>query len=286
VTIRLEEISKHRIKPDPNQPRKVFEDIEELAESINVHGVLQPITVRDAGDGDFWIIAGERRWRGTMLSERDTIPCIVRSGDDTDDLFELQLLENVARKQMNPIEEAAAYQQLLDGGKSAAEIEKRLGLCAGMVAWQVKVLNCHDSVQHLVARGQYSLTQGTQLGRLSKDGQLVAMREQNQKGLSGNAFTALVNEIWARENQREMFPETKLDAATLDAADKFRSALTRLAKDSRTITAIDPDVLARAFAHELPMLEAEITAAMQALQRVKRGVQREGGRQAAQGLLV
>ena len=110
----VQHIAVHRIEPNPHQPRRVFarQELEELAASIAERGVLQPLLVRPGGGG-YQLIAGERRLRAAQLAGRETVPAIVRTADDRD-LQELALIENIQREDLNVVEEAEAYQSLID----------------------------------------------------------------------------------------------------------------------------------------------------------------------------
>src|SRR4029077_670499 len=125
---RFAELPVLSIRPNPRQPRTVFDEdaLDELVGWIREIGVLQPIVVRDAGDG-YELIMGERRWRATQLARLATVPAIIRDTDDAD-LLRDALLENLHRSQLNPLEEAAAYQQLLDDfGCTHEELAARIG---------------------------------------------------------------------------------------------------------------------------------------------------------------
>lgn len=283
--ITVAEVPVASITGDPNQPRKMFKDIESLASSIEAQGLLQPITIRPRPDGQpgYYIVAGERRFRAVSLLGRETIPAIIRNVAD-EAVFELQLVENLARAEMNPIEEAAGLQQLLDAGKTAAELESRLGIGSGSgaeVTYKVRLLRVIEPVRQLLERRQFSVSMAVTMSRLSPNGQMKAVRELNEKGLGHNAFTALVETIYKVENQVDMFPETKLDDETKAKADTFRQALSRLTRDARTVAEMDAETLSAAFIHELPRLEAEIAEAMAALTKARRGVQRRSGQVAA-----
>src|SRR3954454_13707331 len=112
---RFAELSVSAIEPNAKQPRHVFDEeaLEELKTSIQEVGFLQPIVVRDIGDGRYELVMGERRWRAAQAVGKDTIPAIVRDTRD-DAMLRDALLENIHRANLNPLEEAAAYQQLLD----------------------------------------------------------------------------------------------------------------------------------------------------------------------------
>jgi ParB family chromosome partitioning protein len=105
----------HKVEPNPNQPRRDFdeEELEALAESITVHGIIQPLTVRELSSGYYQIIAGERRWRAARMAKLQEVPVVVMEADDKK-AMELALIENLQRQDLNPVEEALGYQSLMD----------------------------------------------------------------------------------------------------------------------------------------------------------------------------
>ena len=136
------ELPLHRIEPNPNQPRKDFdpEELENLAESIRIHGVMQPLTVRQT-PGDFYeIIAGERRWRASRMAGLSKIPCVVIEADDKK-AMELALIENLQRQDLNPVEEAMGYQQLMsEHAMTQEEMANRVGKSRSAVANSLRLL--------------------------------------------------------------------------------------------------------------------------------------------------
>ena len=156
------EIAPADVVPNPRQPRQVFDTdaLAELVYSIKEIGLLQPIVVRrreDSGDGArFELIAGERRWRASQEAGLERIPAIVRETAD-DDMLREALLENLHRAQLNPLEEAAAYQQLLaDFGGTQEELAQRLGRSRPQVANTLRLLKLPPAVQRRVAAGVIS----------------------------------------------------------------------------------------------------------------------------------
>ncbi|MGO4254888.1 ParB/RepB/Spo0J family partition protein [Marmoricola sp. RAF53] len=146
------------ITPNTKQPRQVFEEeaMAELVHSVKEVGLLQPIVVREAGDGRYELIMGERRWRATTQAGLDTIPAIVRSTND-DDMLRDALLENLHRSQLNPLEEAAAYQQLLDDfGCTHEELSTRIGRSRPQISNTLRLLKLSPAVQRRVAAGVLS----------------------------------------------------------------------------------------------------------------------------------
>ncbi|SDS87546.1 chromosome partitioning protein, ParB family [Nocardioides scoriae] len=146
------------IVPNPRQPRQVFEEeaMAELVHSVSEVGLLQPIVVRRTGDASYELIMGERRWRATQQAGHDTIPAIVRQTGD-DDLLRDALLENLHRSQLNPLEEAAAYRQLLDDfGCTHDELATRIGRSRPQISNTLRLLNLSPAVQRRVGAGVLS----------------------------------------------------------------------------------------------------------------------------------
>lgn len=154
----FDEIAIDSLTPNPRQPRQVFdeESLEELAASIRVVGLLQPVVVRAVMPGHYEIVMGERRWRACQLAGLDLIPAIVRETSD-DDLLRDALIENLHREQLNPLEEAAAYQQLLDDFSAThEELARRVGRSRPHISNTIRLLNLPAAVQKRVAAGVLS----------------------------------------------------------------------------------------------------------------------------------
>jgi ParB family chromosome partitioning protein len=147
-----------QITPNPRQPRQVFEEeaMAELVHSVKEIGLLQPVVVRRTGEAAYELIMGERRWRATQEAGLTTIPAIVRqTGDDA--LLRDALLENLHRAQLNPLEEAAAYQQLLeDFGCTHDELAQRIGRSRPQISNTLRLLRLSPPVQRRVAAGVLS----------------------------------------------------------------------------------------------------------------------------------
>ena len=159
---RFAELPVTSITPNPKQPRQVFdeEELAELVHSVKEIGVLQPIVVRPipGADGDkrYELIMGERRWRAVQQAELETIPAIIRDTAD-DDLLRDALLENLHRSQLNALEEAAAYQQLLDDfGCTHEELATRIGRSRPQISNTIRLLRLPPPVQRRVAAGVLS----------------------------------------------------------------------------------------------------------------------------------
>ncbi len=154
----LADIPVSAVSPNPNQPRVHFdeESLSELTSSISEMGVLQPILVRPLDDGAFELIAGERRWRAAQRAGLTTIPAVIRLTDDVSSV-EQALVENLHRQDLTALEEAAAYQQLLDDFHlTHDQIATRVGKSRSAITNSLRLLGLPPAVQHLLADGQLS----------------------------------------------------------------------------------------------------------------------------------
>lgn len=191
------EIAPGDVVPNPRQPRQVFDTdaLAELTHSIKEIGLLQPIVVRRReGDGaSFELIAGERRWRASQAAGLDVIPAIVRETSD-DDLLREALLENLHRAELNPLEEAAAYQQLLaDFGGTQEELATHLGRSRPQVANTLRLLKLPPAVQRRVAAGVISAGHARALLSLEDADAMDALAERIVKeGLSVRTVEEIV----------------------------------------------------------------------------------------------
>jgi ParB family transcriptional regulator, chromosome partitioning protein len=152
------EVETAAIRPNPHQPRRNFdtETIAELAHSIREVGLLQPIVVREVEDGSYELVMGERRWRAAQEAGLATLPAIVRRTQD-DEMLRDALLENIHRVQLNPLEEAAAYEQLLaEFGVTQSELADRIGRSRPVVTNTIRLLRLPVAVQRRVAAGVLS----------------------------------------------------------------------------------------------------------------------------------
>ena len=143
------------LKPNPHQPRKEFEEeaLHELADSIREHGILQAITVEDAGDGSFYIIAGERRTRAAKIAGLSEVPVQLRKYSDQKKL-EIALIENIQREDLNPIEEAEAYYQLMEiSGLSQEQVAARVGKNRSTVANAIRLLKLPEDMRNELVQG-------------------------------------------------------------------------------------------------------------------------------------
>jgi len=151
-------LSLSQVETNSAQPRKYFdeESLAELADSIAEHGIIQPITVRKLSSGYYQIIAGERRWRAARLAGLKEIPVVVMEADDRK-AAELAMIENLQREDLNPMEEAAGYQSLMENyHMTQEEAAQRVGKSRSAVANSLRLLNLTESVQKMLESGQLS----------------------------------------------------------------------------------------------------------------------------------
>ena len=145
----------YKVEPNPDQPRHDFdeEELQALADSISVHGVIQPLTVREMPNGYYQIIAGERRWRAARLAGLREIPAVIIEADDRK-VMELALIENLQRQDLNPVEEALGYQTLItDHGLTQEEAAKRVGKSRPAVANTLRLLTLPTEVLEKLKEG-------------------------------------------------------------------------------------------------------------------------------------
>lgn len=181
------------IRPLPGQPRRHFDAdaIAELADSIAARGLLQPIIVRAAPDGDgYQLVAGERRWRAAQRAGLHTMPALVRALDDAA-TYEIALVENIQRQDLNAIEEAGAYRKLIDDfGHGQEALAKLVGKSRSHVANLMRLLDLPQAVQALVGDG--SLAMGHARALIGAEGAEAIARKVVKEGLSVRAVEALV----------------------------------------------------------------------------------------------
>ena len=192
------EISVAVIAPNRFQPRREFDEaaLEELRESIARHGILQPLSVRAVGDGKYELIAGERRLRAARLAGRTTVPVVVRTASDAE-MAEMALIENIQREDLNPIEEAHAYEQLLTKFRlSQEELARRVARSRSAIANSVRLLRLAEEVQAFIANGVLSMGQTRPLLALeSKTLQREAAEYIQEHELSARGAEALVKRL-------------------------------------------------------------------------------------------
>ena len=201
----LRELPISEIQPNSFQPRGHFDEeaLVSLADSIQIVGVLQPILVRQSGPQQYELIAGERRWRAARRAGLQTIPAIVRPTEDVRSL-EQALVENLHREDLSPLEEAAAYQQLVEQfGHTQEEVARRVGKSRSSVANTVRLLHLPPSIQRLLADGQ--ITAGHARALLGTPDR--AFQESLARQIVAEGLTVRAVEEQVRIHQGESEPE-------------------------------------------------------------------------------
>jgi ParB family chromosome partitioning protein len=224
--VELLELPVDAIHPNPKQPRKRFdgEAGSGLADSVRRQGVIQPLIVRPRDAGGYEIVAGERRWRAAREAGLATIPAVVRATDDRDTLL-LGLIENVAREQLTPVEEARACAVLIDEfALTLGEVAERVGRSKPSVSNRIRLLDLPDDVLGMLERGQ--LSEGHARAVLAvpdHEGRRRLAREIVQKGLSVRAAEQRAK--WAGAKQKPRVRSAPVDPAL---AARVRTALEHL----------------------------------------------------------
>ena len=191
-------IAVEEIEPNPKQPRHDFDEnaLKELATSIKLHDIIQPITVSKLTSGKYRLISGERRWRAAKMAGLKDIPAFVRQANDQQ-LLELALLENLQREDLNAMEVALSYKRMMDELEYTQEqVADRMGKDRSTVANIIRLLRLPPDIQLSVRRGELSMGHARALIALDVvDAQLVAFKEILAKGLSVRQTEALVQQL-------------------------------------------------------------------------------------------
>ena len=235
----LRQIPVELIRPNPDQPRKEFngESLLALAESIEAKGVLQPLVVRALPGGAYELIAGERRLRASKIANLEDVPAIIRDAEGSESL-ELALLENVAREDLNPVDEARACATLVeDLGVSKAELAGRIGKSRPAVANAIRLLDLPDDVLELIERAELTGAHGRAL--------LMARDHDTRRRLAREAHAA----GWSvkETEKRAKAEQQKADGGTRD------SGPSRIPADLEDALAAAADALTAATGHDVRM---------------------------------
>lgn len=194
----VQEIPLTDLRPNPYQPRKTFDEkaLEELADSIKQSGVFQPIIVRQSSVKGYEIIAGERRFRASKLAGKEQIPAIVREFDEAQ-MMQVAVLENLQREDLNPLEEAEAYEMLMKNlGLTQVELSEKLGKSRPYIANYLRLLTLPKVVKDLVQKESLSTGQArTLLGLKKKEDILVVANRAIKEGLTVRQLEQIVNEM-------------------------------------------------------------------------------------------
>nr|WP_325217579.1 ParB/RepB/Spo0J family partition protein [uncultured Oscillibacter sp.] len=218
------------------QPRKLFDEdaLAELADSIREHGVIQPLTVRKLSSGYYQIIAGERRWRAARMAGLTEIPAVVIEADDQK-AAELALVENLQREDLNPMEEAAGYQSLIQTyHMTQEEAARRVGKSRSAVANAMRLLGLQPGVRKLVEEGTLSAGHARALLPLSPALQTKAAEAVVQSQLSVRQTEALAKRMLAEPKEEPELPEPPKEVDY--AAEAQQSLSSRLGRGVRIVT--------------------------------------------------
>lgn len=204
----IKELAVSEVFPNPEQPRKAFDEnaLKELAASILKHGVIQPITVAES-HGGYMIVAGERRFRASVLAGLKTVPAIVKDYDERE-IKEVALLENLQREDLNPIEEARALKRLMDEfDLTQDEVAERLGKSRSAVANTLRLLNLSPETTRLVQRGELTAGHARALVTMPFVKQSAIARKAVKEGWSVRELEAFLRKINGKTPDRQ--PERK-----------------------------------------------------------------------------
>jgi len=222
----LLEVPLDQIAPNPYQPRKTFNEasIEELARSVRMHGIVQPLVVTRAGDNKFKLIAGERRFRAAQKAGLESVPVVVKEDIKAGDALQIALIENIQREDLNPIEEAAAYYQLhQEFGLTQEEISKRVGKERSTVANFLRLLKLPESVKKLLASGQLSMGHARALLALESPKKQEQLADRVVKrNLNVRQTEMMASEGAPKTNEKT---EKEKDVFTRDAEEKLQRTL-------------------------------------------------------------
>jgi ParB family chromosome partitioning protein len=230
------ELAVASIVPNPDQPRRVFAEaeLERLAGSIRIHGVLQPVVVRRAGDR-YELVVGERRWRAAQRAGLETIPAVVAEVD-AEDRLEVALIENVQRSDLNPIELAIAFRALADTGATQEEIGRRVGFDRSSIANHLRLLDLSKEIQSDVESGRISMGHAKALLQVGNPERRHQLRERILKeDLSVRAAEAFASPR-ERGDATARKPRAAADPQLQQLADALRRRLqtrVRIAGDAQ-----------------------------------------------------
>lgn len=212
------EIDILKIKPNPNQPRKNFdsEALNELAASIKVHGIVQPIVVNDNGDGTYMIIAGERRWRAANICGLKTVPAVVRNYTDKQ-VKEISIIENLQREDLNPVEAAKAIKELMDEYNLTQEVvADRIGKSRSSITNTLRLLTLYPDVLKMVEDGKLSAGHARSLVVVEDKNQQIKLAQLAvSKNLSVRDLEKAVKNLTSPQKKHIIMPEQSLELKEL-----------------------------------------------------------------------
>ncbi len=211
------------IRPNKNQPRKEFneEKIKTLSDSIKRVGVLQPIVLKPVEDNNYMIIAGERRYRASILAGKEEIPAVIKD-IEIKDIMEIALIENLLREDLNPIEEALAYKSLIDNYKvTQEELSEAMGKSRPYIANTLRLLNLQNDVSKMIENAQITAGHGKALLRIEdKEKQLEVAHKIVKDDLSVRAVEEIAKKIVDEKNNKKTVKKEK-DIYIVDAEERL-----------------------------------------------------------------
>jgi ParB family chromosome partitioning protein len=219
-------VSVDDIEPNPKQPRRDFEEkaLQELAESIKLHDIIQPVTVSKLANGKYRLISGERRWRASKLAGLKDIPAYVRQANDAQ-LLELALLENLQREDLNAMEVSLSYKRMMEElDYTQEQVAERMGKDRSTVANFIRLLKLPPDIQLAVRNGELSMGHARALINVDTiDKQLYIFKEIKDKGLSVRQTEALVRNLYKEGGGVKKPTKSQLPPAFQRIEDKLAS---------------------------------------------------------------
>ena len=277
------EIELSLIYPNPDQPRKIFlrEALEELAQSIKEQGLIEPLVVAPRGEGKpFMLIAGERRWRACKLAGLEKVPVHIIKADDRQ-IAEMALVENLQRQDLTPLEEAKAFQAMIDSGYTREELARKLGF---KQVWRVderlSLLNLVPKYQEAMVHGIISPSQAFEMSRLSEpeEQELVFRKIKGGELPTYNHLRRFVNALVEARKQTALFAlPKKEDLEVVSRWEKALDAVTGLVVKS--FAPEDCRVLAKVYQGNTQVNLAKIDLIVRHLNMIKKAMMENAGRQ-------
>ncbi len=223
----------YKIEPNPHQPRRDFDEAElqALADSIAIHGVVQPLTVREQENGFYQIIAGERRWRAARLAQLKEIPAVIIEADDKKTM-ELALIENLQRQDLNPVEEALGYQSLMeDYGLTQEDTAKQVGKSRSAVANTLRLLSLCPEVLDRLRRGELTAGHARALLTLKTEKKQIEVAQK----ICALGLSVRQAELLCRNMTREPAPKKPVSLAVDYIAECEKSLSKHLGRGVRIV---------------------------------------------------
>jgi ParB family chromosome partitioning protein len=209
VSVENYQIEISRIKANPDQPRTSFDEnsLTELAESIKIHGIIQPLTLRETNSDEYQIISGERRFRAAQLAGLTTVPAYIRTANDQE-MLEMALIENIQREDLDAIEIALTYKRLMDECKLTQDaLSERVGKKRSTVTNYLRLLNLEDGIQQAIKEGNISVGHAKSLGGLDPGVRKKLAKRIIDEGLSVRQIEEIVQNLAQTKDVKRNKPE-------------------------------------------------------------------------------